>query len=747
MSIADATTIKDTETNKVVGDLFGGLASMLVALPSAIAFGLIVYGPFGADFLAQGAMAGILGAIALGLVSPLLGGTLRLVSAPCAPAAAVLVALTTELVSQDNSAAVTPGIAVLLMTVVTVSSGFLQFLFGSLGGGKLIKYIPYPVVAGYLSGVGFLILSGQIPKLLGLPKGTPIFSGMISPDLWKWPGIAVGGAAVATMIIAPKITKVVPAAILALTSGVLAYFVLAIFIPELSSLHANNMVIGKINVPSMVDFLGAFTDRWSSINSINMANLRYVVVPAFTLAVLLSIDTLKTCVIVDALTRSRHNSNRELIGQGIGNISSSLVGGLPGAGTMGATLVNISSGGKTRLSGFFAGVFALLTLVLFGRLVAWVPVAALAGILIVVAFRMLDRNSLRLLRQRSTFFDFVVVAAVVVTAVSVNLIAAAGVGLGLAILLFLRDQIQGSVVRRKTLGSKTFSKKRRLRSEMQLLEKNGDAVAVFELQGSLFFGTTDQFFSEIEPFLEKSKYLIIDMRRIKSVDFTAAHMLEQIAAQLTENNGCLVFADLPRNLPTGQNLRRYFDQVGIVKPMTNVKIFQEIDSALEWVEDQVLTEGSGLVEQGKALLSINEIDLFDGLPMDALKLLSVCLDERHYREDEKVFNQGNEGDEIFFIRRGTIKIMLPLTDEKSHHLATFSRGDFFGDMAFLDKGIRSADAVSVGETDLYAISRKKFNDVAVKYPALPGMVFERLAHALSSRLRHTDSELRALEEA
>ncbi len=119
-----------------------------------------------------------------------------------------------------------------------------------------------------------------------------------------------------------------------------------------------------------------------------------VLVPALTLAVLLSIDTLKTCVVIDAMTRSRHDSNRELIGQGLGNIASALIGGIPGAGTMGASLVNVSSGGTTKLSGLMAGVFSLAAFLLLAPLIAWVPVAALAAILIVIGFRMIDRHSL-----------------------------------------------------------------------------------------------------------------------------------------------------------------------------------------------------------------------------------------------------------------------------------------------------------------------------------------------------------------
>jgi SulP family sulfate permease len=304
--------------------------------------------------------------------------------------------------------------------------------------------------------------------------------------------------------------------------------------------------------------------------------------------VLLSIDTLKTCVVLDALTRTRHNSNRELIGQGLGNISASLLGGVPGAGTMGATLVNISSGAQSRISSVMEGVLSLFAFLLLGTLIAWVPIAALAGILIVIGVRMFDLDSLQLLKSRSTILDFVVIAAVIVTALTVSLIAASGVGIALAVVLFIREQIGGAVVRRKSYGNQTFSKQVRLPAEMAILEKRGGDAVIFELQGSLFFGTTDQLYTALEPELKTRSYVILDMRRVQSVDVTAAHMLEQIEDTLAERNAFLLFSTLPRDLPSGRDMRQYFAQVGLVRPERHVEAFGELDEALEWVEDRFI---------------------------------------------------------------------------------------------------------------------------------------------------------------
>lgn len=728
------------KTKNLSGDLWGGFAAMLVALPSAIAFGVVIYSVLGPEYAPQGAMAGILGAVAMGIFAPLFGGADRLISAPCAPAAAVMAGLAAGL----TGSGLEPQKIFPLMILAALLSGSLQCLYGAIGGGRLIKYIPYPVVSGYLSGVAVLIFLGQIPRLFGFPKEAGLWAGLSSPELWRGPGVVVGTATMAVMLLAPKITRAVPAAILGLLSGVGSYFALGIFYPGLLSLSENPLVIGSISAGGS---LFSAADRFNSLTGLGLGDLRAVIVPALTLSVLLSIDTLKTCVVVDALTRSRHNSNRELIGQGIGNLASALFGGMPGAGTMGATLVNLSSGGTTRLSSVLEGVFALSAFLLLGTLVAWVPVAALAGILIVVAYRMFDWGSFHLLKQKSTAFDFAVAAAVIVTAVGVDLIVASGAGLAFAIFLFIRDQIRGSVIRRKCYGNQLFSKQRRLPSEMEILEERGAQAVVCELQGNLFFGTTDQLFSELEKDLKSVKYAILDMRRVQSVDFTAAHMLEQIEAHLAERKGKLLFSGLPQALPTGQDLQKYFNQLGLVRPSRSIRIFNSLNDALEWTEDRILKE-AGLEKPGEeALLKLDEIDLMREFEPEFVSAMRQCLEKRDFEPEKKIFSQGDSGDEVYLIRRGLVRIVLPLGGEKSHHVVTFGRGDFFGDMAFLDRGTRSADAVAVKPTDLYVLSRARFNEFSLKYPMLGAKVFARLARALAIRLRQTDTELRALQES
>ena len=718
------------------GELWGGVSAMLVALPSAIAFGVTIFAPLGPLYAAQGAAAGILGATAIGVVAPALGGTSRLISAPCAPAAAVLSALAINLTNQH----LPPDAIVLMLAVVGLLTGLLQLGFGAIRLGRLIKYMPFPVVSGYLSGVGLVIIIQQVPKLLGAPKSMGMAATIATPTVWQWHAVAVGLVTIAAVLLAPRLTKAIPATIIGLLAGVVAYFLLALADPSLLVLAGNPALLGPLTGGGLLEGASA---RFAAIGALDPTQLAVLIVPALTLSVLLSIDTLKTCVVVDAMTRTRHNSDRELLAQGVGNIASTLVGGMPGSGTMGATVVNLSSGAQTRLSGVIEGLAALLAFLLLGAVLAWIPVAALAGILIVVGARMFDLSSLRLLRSRATVLDFAVIVAVVVVAETVSLIAASAVGVGLAILLFIRAQVGGSVVHRQMLGSQAHSKQVRLPNEAAVLERDGVQTVILELQGSLFFGTADQLHNVLEPHLKTRRFVVLDMRRVGSVDVTAAHILELAGDMLREHGGHLLFSALPQNMPGGVDAQRLLGDLGFYQQL-GARAFGELDAALEWVEDQILA-AAGLGLRSPAPLALADFDVFRGRSADTLAALTACIETRAYAGGAHIFTAGETTDELFLIRRGAVRIVLYGSDGIEHHLATFRRGTLFGEMAFLDRAPRSANAIAERETELFVLSRDKFDQLAAEHHRLGLAVLDGIAHALALRLRRADQDLQALQ--
>lgn len=729
----------DAKRTSFAGDVWGGVAATLVALPASIAFGVAVYGPIAGA--GAGALAGLLGATALGTLAPLLGGTPRLVSAPCAPAVAVLSAFAVEMGAKHPG---DPLRVIVLMTLVGLTAALIQVALGAMRAGTVIKYIPYPVVTGYLSGVAVVIALKQLPAFLGLAKNVPLAHGAIAPSAWQWPALTVGAITIAAMVAAPRVTRRVPPAILGLAGGALAYAGLARALPGLRVLEGNGLVIGPLGGGG-ASFLSALSARMSALGGLHASDLVSVLGPATTLAVVLSLDTLKTCVVVDAMTGSRHESNRELFGQGIGNLVSAIVGGMPGAGTSGATLVNLASGGETRASAVIEGALVLVAFLALGSVVAWAPLAALAGILIVVAFRMFDFGAFRWARRASTALDFLVVATVIAVAVFVDLISASAVGVALSIILFIRNEARGAVIRRKLYGDKIFSKRRRLPSQMDVLLANGRETVVVELQGSLFFGTTDQLRTDLEEDLAERHTIIFDMRRVDAMDMTAAHIIEQMRASLAKRHADLVFCNVPKAFAGQRDARAYLTEVGLFAPGERDVVFGELSDALAWAEDRLLA-GHVAPSDDEAPLELADMEMFKGRKAETVADLTAAVEARSVRAGETIFRYGDGGDEIFFVRAGTVRIDLAIGD-RTLHVASFGRGDFFGEIAFLDGDARSAHAVGETDTELFVISRKRFDAVAATHPRLAHALFAGLARALALRLRQADQAISTLEEA
>ena len=723
------------------GDFWGGMAAMLVALPASIAFGVTIYSAISPTHAALGALAGIIGATVIGLIAATLGGTDRLISAPCAPAAAVLSAFAIELTHQGVSG----GNIILLLLMLGILAGLFQVLFGVIGIGRLIKYIPYPVVSGYLTGVGLIIIASQINKLVGVDSATHWFHTIVSPWLWDWRAVTVGAATIVAMSLGPSLTKKFPATIIGIIVGLMTYFGLAVQDASLFEVTGNPLIIGALGANGD-GYLSSITSRWDDIGELRLSQIAALLGSALTLAILLSIDTLKTCVVLDQLTRSQHDPNRELVAQGVANITSSSIGGIPGAGTMGATLVNLSSGATTRASGLVEGISALIFALLLSSFIAWIPVAALAGILIVVGLRMIDREPLRFIQSPATVFDFGVVVTVVVVALSIGLIAASAVGVAMAILLFLREQIGGSVIRHKFYVNQMSSNWHRPESETRILEQKGDQAVIFELQGSLFFGTTQQLYAQLDPEIKTRSFIILDMKRVQSVDVTAAHLLRQVRDSLTERKALLLLSNVRENLPNGRNLREFLEQTGVTENDDSVRLFNELDSAIEWVEDRLLGEEEKAQLETEVALQLVEMELFKNRKDETLADLESRLEKRTYGAGETIYARGEPGDAIYLIRRGSVRIFAPLGAGRTRHIATFGRGDFFGGLAFLDGRPRGNDAIAGTETEFYVLSLEQFRILSEEHKKLAFTLLTAISRSLAIRLRHADTEIAMLQE-
>ncbi|MEI7431298.1 MAG: SulP family inorganic anion transporter, partial [Betaproteobacteria bacterium] len=520
---------------------------------------------------------------------------------------------------------------------------------------------------------------------------------------------------------------------------------IAIFDPSMLQLAGNSLVIGPLGATGE-GYVELITDRWNQIGELKLSQVAGLVGSAITLAALLSIDTLKTCVVLDQMTRTRHDPNRELAAQGFANVVASTIGGVPGAGTMGASLVNLSSGAKTRISGIVEGVMALVVALLLGSFVAWIPVATLSGVLIVVGLRMIDTDPLRFLESRSTVLDFSVVLAVVSVALFVGLIAASAVGVLLSIILFLREQVGGNVVRRKSFVGQRSSTWYRPETEMLILEQRGNSAVIIELQGSLFFGTTHQLYLTLEPELEKTDFLILDMQRVQSVDVTAVHMLHLVRDILSERAVPLLLSNVRETLPNGRNLKEFLELAGLVPDGQSLIIMPTLEGAIEWVEDKLLGEVAKSTAKLPPL-DLHEIELFKDSKPDTLTDLQSCMETRTSPAGETIYARGDTDCNLYLIRSGEVRIMGYVGgSSRLCHIATFGRGEFFGGLAFLDQRPRGNDAIVSVDAELFVLAPDKFNALAEEHKRIAFVMVSRLAKTLAVRLRHADDELTLMQE-
>jgi SulP family sulfate permease len=308
-------------------------------------------------------------------------------------------------------------------------------------------------------------------------------------------------------------------------------------------------------------------------------------------------------------------------------------------------------------------------------------------------------------------------------------------------MLYLREQTHSSVLRSKIEGGEVFSKVVRHEQELVILTRNGNNTVIVELQGSLFFGTANQLYLALEPEIGPRTYVILNMRRVQSMDLSATHVLEQIKDRLEGIGSYLIFTEIPHHLPSGLKMKRYLREVGLVQDTSKALAFRQLDEALEWVETQLLVDASYVSQDTDPPLTLAEFETLLNWKPCVLTSLEPIIELRHIREGEKVFNIGSPGDELLFIRRGTVRVEFPVYDKDTWHIGTFGRGDFIGEMGFLDSTRRSAVAIAVIDTDCFVLSRIRFNEVSDQFGA---SIFEGIASVLAVRLRFMNKELRAL---
>lgn len=488
------------------GDIFGGVTAGIVALPLALAFGVQS---------GLGAAAGLYGAIGLGIFAALFGGTNTQISGPTGPMTVVSATTIALLIAQKGSLeSALP--AILLCFVLT---GTFMILMGILKLGQYIKYIPYPVVSGFMTGIGVIIIMLQLFPMLGYesPKTIPQILVNIGDPLRDihYPSLGLTVLTMFIVYIFPKVSKTIPSTLVALISvTVLAW-----------GLSMDVAIIGAI--PSGLPNL--HFDLFTAISDFNL-----ILMPAVTLAALGAIDSLLTSVVADNVTKTSHESNKELIGQGIGNMVAGMIGGIPGAGATMRTLVNINSGGTTKMSGVIHGVFLLLVLLGLSSMAALIPIPVLSGILLTVGISIVDKKGLSHI-GKITKTDAIVLIIVLILTVFVDLLQAVAAGMIISSIIFIKQMGDITQKASTTTSIESDEEAEYLHDRYHIDISIRPFVSIKTINGPLFFGNSEYFMQLSKKIPDAIKLLIIDMRHVPYIDQSGLYSLESIILSLEQN--------------------------------------------------------------------------------------------------------------------------------------------------------------------------------------------------------------------
>ncbi len=596
------------------GDMFGGITAGIVALPLALAFGVSS---------GLGPSAGLYGAIFISFFAALFGGTDTQISGPTAPMTAVSMIIIAGIVASFDGE-VTKALPAIL--TVFLLAGLFQIVLGLLGFGKYIKYIPYPVVSGFMTAIGVIILVTQIMPSIGYyPKEDLAFVDVFKPQAEEiildnilkeeaGEGILVLEDFKETIKRAESITpamilkesqtlagkeasgvlgalKVLPKAlkninwlelILSLCTIIIIFGFKRITTKVPSTLVAllvmSGIAIGfNLNYRPIEAIPGGLPlPNWEIFSKFSLGSISPYIFTAITLALLGAIDSLLTSVVADNMTKTKHKPNKELIGQGIGNSIAAVFGGIPGAGATIRTVVNINSGGKTRLSGMIAGVLLLVILLGLGPIASKIPAAVLAGILITVGIGVMDYKGLKAIPYMPRQEVVVMIVVLVLSSVW-NLVYAVGIGLVIASLLFMK-KIGDLTAERSNVGS--LLEEKSWSDEIDFPVALKEEVFIKHIDGPLFFGSTSDFQQLSKQIPDTASTVVIRMGKVPYMDQSGLYAMEDILIDLASGGKKVLLVN------TQKQPKYMMERIDIIPDLLPTDaLFENFSDCLKWVKE------------------------------------------------------------------------------------------------------------------------------------------------------------------
>ena len=502
-------TLKNYTRKQFTNDVLAGIIVGIVALPLAIAFGI-----------ASGVTPekGLITAVVAGFIISALGGSRVQIGGPTGAFIVIVYGIVQ-----------TYGINGLI--IATFMAGIMLIILGIARAGAVIKFIPHPLIIGFTSGIALIIFSSQVKDFLGLNMGN------VPADFvekWQtyilhissvnWYALLIASVTVLIIILWPKVTQKVPGSLIAILVTTAAVQLLKIPVETIGSRFG--IISSSIPGPE--------------IPHIDFATFKNLVAPAFTIAMLCAIESLLSAVVADGMISGNHRSNMELIAQGTANIFSSIFGGIPATGAIARTATNVKNGGRTPVAGIVHAITLLLILLILGKWASYIPIANLAGILIVVAYNMSEWRNFRSV-LKGPKGDIAVLLITFFLTVLIDLTVAIEIGMVLAVFLFMRNMIKFSDVSilTKEIGDKEFGYDL-VDGKFQLPKE----VEVFEITGPLFFGAAYKFRDAMKYIKQHPKVLIIRMRHVPIIDATGIQVLKEVIGESVKNRTKIILSEV-----------------------------------------------------------------------------------------------------------------------------------------------------------------------------------------------------------
>ena len=720
------------DCGSIVSNLLAGAVVAVVCLPFCIGFGLIAYAPLGPEHAAFAMRAGLVGGVLSGLLATLFGGTRGQISAPIIAGALLIAELTQSIWTDPHLIALADGnrlgVTLALVSVAVGTAALLQIGFGALGLGVLVRYLAYPVVTGLMAAVAILTAKGQLLEFLGLAGTSRGANAAFSPVALAT--LVTGIVTIAVMKLGTRFIPRLPGPLIGLLIGTCVGHAFSWL--GGSTLSIPMLLAVPSALPEPVDprpafaLLGQLEPAWFA---------RSLLLPAFSIALFSSLNSLLAASAVDAKSGHVHRPSRELIGQGLGNLAAAAFAGIPGGGLASLSTLNWQSGGRTRLAGIAHGLTLLACLVLGGSLVAFIPRVVLAAVVVVAAVGLFDVWIWRLVRAA---FD------PVRRADRRDILANLGLVVGVTLAVLTLGLVSGIVI--GVVGSSAYFIVRigrvRYRFSFRADTVHSKRSRPLDEISTLAFGSADNLVRRLLVDAEGASTIIIGLRDVDEIDSSGLYVLLQFITRMHREGRQVLIGHLTTTHPLWPRLA----DMGLKQGELGGRFFPSTDAALECAEDQLLST-TALESCAPKQIALADLEILRGLPPELVGWLSERVSWRTFARGTLVVTSGTRERTLYFLTSGRVGVLAQngeAANEAPARIASLSAGTAFGEIALLDSGPRTATIVAEADSTCACLTVEQFESLSREQPELALRLLESLSLSLARRLRTATEQIGAL---